>query len=131
MIADFTFGEQKTDTTEPLSPTPHISPKKDVFTFDCDIVHHRRPRLNILDSLTIELPTKRGEARRYRCAGEGCSKRYKPRLRVSVLMHAKVCLKLSVDERKMAAAASAKTALVAETHLSSSPISSPSIRSGE
>jgi len=125
--SNFTFCEQKTLTfntaAPPSNPTTHISLKSGAP----DVIHHGRPRLNILDKLTVELPTQRNEPRRYRCAGAGCLKRYKPRSRDRVLMHAKVCMKLTIDERKMAAAASAETApsaLVAEIqhHLSSSPI---------
>ena len=71
---------------------------------------HGRPRLTLLDDLTVELPTNRNQQRAYRCAGPGCNKIYKPRSRGRVLKHAKACLKLSSEQRKMAAAASAATA---------------------
>lgn len=71
---------------------------------------HGRPRIPLLDDLTIELPTNRDQQRAYRCAGPGCNKIHKPRSRGRVLRHAKACLKLSSEQRKMAAAASASTA---------------------
>jgi hypothetical protein len=114
------FCKQKLDATGALSsPTPHI------FLKDTSS-HHGRPRLGILDRLTVKLPTQRNEPRKYRCTGKGCLKMYKPRSRDRVLMHAKTCMKLTIDERKMAAAASAETApsaLVAEiqSQLASSP----------
>lgn len=79
---------------------------------------HGRPRIDILDRLTIEISTSPGEARKYRCAGTGCPKTFKPRTKVRVLKHCKECLKMTSEQRKVAAAASAETApgaLVANT----------------
>ena len=39
---------------------------------------HGRPRIDILDRLTVEISTSPGEARKYRCAGTGCPKIFKP-----------------------------------------------------
>jgi hypothetical protein len=68
------------------------------------------PVITLLDDLTIELPTNRDQQRAYHCAGPGCNKIHKPRSIGRVLRHAKACLKLSSEQRKMAAAASASTA---------------------
>ena len=79
---------------------------------------HGRPRIDILDRLTVEMSTSPGEARKYRCAGTGCPKTFKPRTKVRVLKHCKECLKMTSNQRKVAAAASADTApgaLVANT----------------
>lgn len=79
---------------------------------------HGRPRIDILDRLTVEISTSPGEARKYRCAGTGCPKIFKPRTKVRVLKHCKECLKMTTEQRKAAAAASADTApgaLVANT----------------
>lgn len=78
---------------------------------------HGCPRIDILDRLTVEISSP-GEARKYQCAGTGCPKTFKPRTKVRVLKHCKECLKMTTEQRKAAAAASADTApgaLVANT----------------
>jgi hypothetical protein len=92
---------------------------------------HGRPRIDILDWLTVEISTSPGEARKYRCAGSGCVKTFKPRTKVRVLRHCKECLKMTSEERKVAAAASADTApgaLVAKTitQLAANELTTPS-----
>ncbi len=66
-----------------------------------------RPRLNLLDTLTVEMCTPRGTARKYRCAGAGCPKRWAPRTTSRVFAHAKRCLKLTEEQRHLASSASA------------------------
>ena len=66
-----------------------------------------RPRLSLLDTLTVEVRTPRGTARKYRCAGAGCSKRWAPRTTSRVFAHAKRCLKLTEEQRHLASSASA------------------------
>ena len=66
-----------------------------------------RPRLNVLDQLTIELPTIRGPWK-YRCGGAGCTKVWKPRTRAHVLAHCKGCLKHTSAMWHLAASVSAK-----------------------
>lgn len=68
-----------------------------------------RPRLEVLDALTIELPRVAGRPRLYRCAGKGCNKRWQPRTAARVLAHCKKCLKLTTQERQLAGSASAKS----------------------
>ena len=60
---------------------------------DEDIRLVGRPRLSLLDTLTVEVQTPRGVPRKYRCAGAGCSKRWAPRTTARVFAHAKRCLK--------------------------------------
>ncbi|KAF8060837.1 ribonuclease H-like domain-containing protein [Lyophyllum atratum] len=77
-----------------------------------------RPRMNELDTLTVELKSERGSHRKYRCAGVGCSKTWEPRSRARVLAHCKGCLKMTSEQRQFASAASAENspgALVAAT----------------
>lgn len=90
-----------------------------------------RPRIDILDRLTVEISTPPGEARKYRCAGIGCPKNFKPRTTIRVLKHCKQCLKMTSEQRKAAAAASAHTApgaLVANTiaQLAANDVTTPS-----
>jgi len=66
-----------------------------------------RPRIGLLDMLTVELQTPRGTVRKYRCAGTGCPKRWAPRTIARVFAHAKKCLKLTEEQRHLAASASA------------------------
>ena len=60
---------------------------------DEDIRLVGRPRLSLLDTLTVEVQTPRGVPRKYRCAGAGCSKWWAPRTTARVFAHAKRCLK--------------------------------------
>lgn len=66
-----------------------------------------RPRLGLLDALTVEVRTPRGAARKYRCAGAGCPRQWAPRTMVRVLAHAKRCLRLTEEQRHLASSASA------------------------
>lgn len=66
-----------------------------------------RPRLGLLDTLTVEVRTPRGAIRKYRCAGAGCPRRWAPRTTVRVLAHAKRCLRLTQEQRHLASSASA------------------------
>lgn len=68
-----------------------------------------RPTLSILDDLTIEVDSLPNMARKYRCAGRGCSKTWQPRSRNRVLAHAKLCLHLPASLRQSASKSSAAT----------------------
>jgi hypothetical protein len=68
---------------------------------------HGRPRIDILDRLTVEISTSPGEARKYRCASAGpagtkCTKTFKPGTKVRVLLrHCKECLKMTSEKRDL------------------------------
>ncbi|KAF8872812.1 ribonuclease H-like domain-containing protein [Infundibulicybe gibba] len=69
-----------------------------------------RPRLDILDELTIEIPTgERAKVKKYRCAGTGCPKVWSPRSRARVLQHCKRCLKMTPEQRQRASKSSASS----------------------
>lgn len=78
-----------------------------------------RPRLDVLDILTVELRTSRSERhRKYRCAGIGCTKTWQPRTKIRVFSHCKQCLKMTPEQRQYAlsnSATSAPGALVAQS----------------
>lgn len=69
-----------------------------------------RPRIDLLDSLTVELTSVPGQNRRYRCAGKGCNKIWSPRSLIRVLSHSKQCLRLTVTQRQLASKSSASSA---------------------
>ncbi|KAG6807178.1 hypothetical protein H0H92_008501 [Tricholoma furcatifolium] len=99
---------------------------------DDDTATAGRPRLEELDLLTVELRSERGKPRKYRCAGKGCPKTWAPRARARVLRHCKACLKMTKEQRRIAAMASAEHApgaLVAQDASTSAPPSSPSSES--
>ena len=77
-----------------------------------------RPCLNVLDQLTIELPTIWGPWK-YQCGGTGCTKVWKPRTRACVLVHCKGCLKHTSTMWCLAASASAEQSLGALVSASS------------
>ena len=107
-----------------LQVSVNLDPPTDDEDLDQDI--HRnptgRPRQNILDQLTVEVNTPRGQHRKHRCRGVGCTKTWQPRACSRVLFHCKRCLKLTSEMRALAAAASASTspgALVAASSMES------------
>lgn len=98
---------------------------------DEDIRVTGRPRISLLDTLTVEVRTARGNPRKYRCAGAGCSKRWAPRTTSRVFAHAKRCLKLTEEQRHLASSASANKspgALVAADNAQETKVT-PSLQS--
>jgi hypothetical protein len=67
-----------------------------------------RPRSEIMDELTVELKSD-GPIKKYRCAGLGCAKIFKPRTISRVLNHTKRCIKLTSEQRQLASRSSAAT----------------------
>ena len=76
--------------------------------------------------LTVEISTP--EARKYWCAGTGCPKIFKPQTTIHVLKHCKQCLKMTSEQRKVAATHTAPGALVANTlaQLAANELTTPS-----
>ena len=81
--------------------------------------------------MTVEVRTARGNPRKYRCAGVGCSKRWAPRTTSRVFAHAKRCLKLTEEQRHLASSARANKspgALVAADNAQETKVT-PSLQS--
>jgi hypothetical protein len=66
-----------------------------------------RPRLSILNTLTVRLRTSPNKKKKFQCAGVGCTKTWQPHSRSCVLQHCKSCLRMTIEQRRLVSVASA------------------------